>query len=248
MLLPFALAFAVQAQRQQRKPLAVAWYALGIALLLATALSYSRAGIALAVLGVVLAAMVLRPSSAGDQRHLMPLSALGVAALAVAAYAWDGIATRLAQDPLGDLRWQYLRYGFDTLVAYLPWGSGFGSFRWAYAPLEPVVAMTSVFADRAHDDVLQLGIEAGIPGLLLLLALLAILGTAAARKFRMGSRLPDAHDAFGKVACIALLIPMLHSLVDYPLRTLAIACVFGLALSVLLAAQPVVRSRALPKA
>lgn len=244
LLLPFALAFAVQAQRQQRKLLAAAWYALGVGLLLATALSYSRAGIALAMLAVALSAVALRPTGGADQRRLMPLSALGIAALAVAAYAWDGIATRLAQDPIGDLRWQYLRYGFDTFVAYLPWGSGVGSFRWAYAPLEPVVAMTGVFADRAHDDVLQLGIEAGIPGLVLLLALLAMLVAAAARTLRPGSGAPGARDGFGKAACIALLVPMLHSLVDYPLRTLAIACVAGLALSVLLAAPPDARGGA----
>jgi O-antigen ligase len=147
-------------------------------------------------------------------------------------------------DELEEIRWIMRDATFALGFVHLPWGSGVGSFRWAYAPLEPVVALTSVFADSAHDDVQQLGIEAGIPGLVLLLALLAMLVAAAARTLRPGSGAPGARDGFGKAACIALLVPMLHSLVDYPLRTLAIACVAGLALSVLLAAPPDARGGA----
>ena len=267
-LLPFALAFAVQAQRQQRKPLAACWYATAVILLLATALSFSRAGIAVAMLGLVASVLVLRPASVAGRGRWLPLAALGVSVLAVAVYAWDGIVARLVNDPADDLRWQYLRYGLDTAHAYLPWGSGLGAFRFAYAPFEPIAAMTSVYADRAHDDLLQVAIEAGIPGLLLIAALLALIAYAGIGKappvgaphgrdhesatpgatLAARNAAPTASRPWGaptntdasivpRAAAIAVTIPLLHSLVDYPLRTLAIAVVFALALSTLLAGR-----------
>ena len=84
--------------------------------------------------------------------------------LAVGHFAWDGLMRRLDADPLDDLRWQYLRYGLDAMQAWLPWGSGLGTFPWVYAPMEPLAAMGPTFAERAHNDLLQIAIEAGIPG------------------------------------------------------------------------------------
>ncbi|HMB43011.1 MAG TPA: hypothetical protein VKM00_03925, partial [Luteimonas sp.] len=105
LLLPFGIVFATQAQSRQQRGLAAAWYALDVALLLAVALSFSRAGIALTVLAVAASVLLLRPANSRG-RLVMPLLALGLAGLGIATYAWDGIVARLAQDPLDDLRWQ----------------------------------------------------------------------------------------------------------------------------------------------
>lgn len=75
-----------------------------------------------------------------------------VAAGMISIYAWSGLSTRLELDPLQDLRWQYLQYGWDAAKAYFPWGSGPGSFRYAYAPFEPLSKMGDVYALHAHDD------------------------------------------------------------------------------------------------
>ena len=233
LLLPFALAFALQAQERAQRGLAIAWYALGVVLLLASALSFSRAGIVVSVIGLLAAIVFLRgrDRAIARRRHLLPLFALAVAVLGIATYAWDGIVARLTQDPLEDLRWQYVHYGMDALRAWLPLGSGFGSFRFVYAPFEPIGAMTYVYALHAHNDLLELLVEGGIAAGVLCLALFALLG-AQVKSFTIHRLTGQAADRRIHIAAtIACLVPLLHSLVDYPLRTLAIAVPFGLALS-----------------
>jgi O-antigen ligase len=135
---------------------------------------------------------------------------------------------------LNDLRWQYLHYGVEAVRAYFPWGSGAGSFRDVYAPFEPVTAMQSVHALHAHNDVLEVALEAGVPGLLLVLFLLILLFPLiwmALRKNGGGSRPSTIIPA----AAVAVLVPLTHSFVDYPLRTLSVTTVFAILLAVLMA-------------
>jgi O-antigen ligase len=238
LLLPFALVFALQAQERLQRGLAVGWYALGIVLLLASALSFSRAGFAVTILGLLASIVLLllrrRESGGGRMRHLLPVLALATAVLGIATYAWDGIAARLAQDPLDDLRWQYVHYGLDALRAWLPLGSGFGTFRFVYAPFEPIGAMTYVYALHAHNDLLELLIEGGVIASALLLCLLAFVAMQFEAFRHRADASADVQSPAVKMhiaATIACVVPLLHSLVDYPLRTLAIAVPFGLALA-----------------
>lgn len=258
MLIPFALASGADAQRRRATPIAVAGYGLAVVLLLAASLSYSRSGMALGCVSVAGGLWVLRPTRGTNHtwagRHYLPLLAVGVAVMAVGYYAWDGIVRRLEQDPLQDLRWQYLAHGLDLVQAYLPWGSGLGSFRDTYAPFEPVASMVHVHALHAHDDLLQIAAEAGIPGLLLVVVLLGVVVVAAWGTLVHGRRLSEDRQGgslLPKAAAVAVWVPLAHSLVDYPLRTLAIAVVFGLVLAVLLSSgrpAPETRGPAGPRA
>lgn len=243
MLLPFALAFGVHAQRQRSHAGTFIWYGLAVVLFLAAALSYSRTGFALACVAVVAGLLALRPirllagrmpAGRTPARQMAPLLAGLAAVLAVGYYAWDGIVRRLEQDPLEDLRWQYVEHGLAMARAYLPWGSGLGSFRDAYAPFEPVSAMGPTHALHAHNDLLQIAAEAGLPGLLLLLAVAGLLLTAAYTALRHANS-PSA--LLPSAAAVAVFVPLAHSLVDYPLRTLAIGVVFGLVVAVLTGAS-----------
>jgi O-antigen ligase len=136
---------------------------------------------------------------------------------------------------LNDLRWQYLNHGIEAARAYFPWGSGAGSFRDAYAPFEPVTAMQPVYALHAHNDVLEVALEAGAPGLLLTLFLLALLFPLAWKRFQKNG---DRHQTSTIIpaTAVAAFVPLAHSFVDYPLRTLAVATVFAILLAVLMAA------------
>jgi O-antigen ligase len=236
MLIPFALAMGKQEIARDRKtPVKLPWWGLTVVLFLAAALSFSRTGFALACVALV-AGWLVQPGSgntAGDRaaRWAAPVVVAASCVLAVGYYAWQGIVQRLEQDPLDDLRWQYLANGLATVRAHFPWGSGFGSVRDPYAPFEPVAEMGRSFALHAHNEALETAIEGGLPGMLLLIAgigLIAWAATKALARRRHSSRLVVA-------AAVATGVPLLHSLVDYPLRTLAVASVFGLVLAVLLA-------------
>jgi O-antigen ligase len=103
--------------------------------------------------------------------------------------------------------------------------------------------MTYVYALHAHDDLLELLIEGGVAAGALLLCLGALLVAGGARLRRhadAGRGAPS--DILPVAATIACFVPLLHSLVDYPLRTYAVAVPFGLALATVLSsarAQPV---------
>ncbi|KGQ20247.1 O-antigen polymerase [Lysobacter dokdonensis DS-58] len=232
MLAPIALAFAARAQRQGERPLFAVSLAAAFVLWLAAALSYSRAGFALASCAFLVATLWLWWPRGGARRAWMaPVMLVGVTTLAIGHYAWDGLMQRLAQDPLDDLRWQYVRHGLEAMRAYLPWGSGLGSFPWVYAPFEPVAEMGPTFAGRAHNDPLQIAIEAGVPGVLLMLAFVALVVVKAARIFPIGPDPGKRDDRVENVIAIALAVPLLHAWVDYPLRTLAVSVMAGLLLS-----------------
>ena len=236
MLLPFAVALGVQAQARRSAPVALAWYAVAAMLFLAAALSFSRTGLVLACATALASVLLLSPrtgaaSGQGGIRRWAPLAAIGVAIAGIAVYAWDGISQRLQQDPMEDLRWQYLRYGWDAAQAYLPWGSGWGSFKSVYAPFEPVGAMREVFALHAHNDLLETAIESGVPGLVLQLTLFVTV-VCVTRKSLIDRTF---HGPILGPAALGAYDPMVHSLVDYPLRTHSVAVVFALVLSFLLA-------------
>jgi O-antigen ligase len=236
MLLPFAIALGVQAQGMRRAPVALGWYAVAAMLFLAAALSFSRTGLALAS-AVALVSLLLLPARVGafanhrGVRRWAPVASIAVAIAGIAVYAWDGISLRLQLDPLEDLRWQYLRYGWDAALAYLPWGGGWGSFKAVYEPFEPVGAMREVYALHAHNDFLETLVESGLPGCVLIVTLMVTVISVTRKNLIDHS----FHAPILSAATIVAFVPMAHSLVDYPLRTHAVAVVLALVLSFLLA-------------
>ena len=79
--------------------------------------------------------------------------------------------------------------------------------------------------NRAHDDFLESFLESGV------LAMAVVAGFAA---WLIGSTRASLMGHFGveqrqaRAAIIVLWLLALHSTVDYPLRTIALGCVFGL--------------------
>lgn len=228
MLAPLALGLGRVAQARWQAT-AYLWYLAAVVLVLAAALSFSRAGFLLACGGSAIAAVWAwrwQPPGTGAHRHLgRRLALAGTAALAVvgvATYAWTQLAARLEKDPLDDLRFQYLEHGLSALKAYLPWGSGAGSFRWVYAPFEPEGAMSNTYALHAHNDLIEVVLELGVPGLLLAGIALVLLAWTVWQARAHAPRIALPVFVIG----VAIVMPLLHSLVDYPLRTLSLVVVF----------------------
>ena len=82
--------------------------------------------------------------------------------------------------------------------------------------------MGSTYALHAHNDLVEVALELGVPGLLLAGIALVLLAWAVwrARAHASCIVLP------GFVISVAIAMPLLHSLVDYPLRTLSVLVVF----------------------
>jgi O-antigen ligase len=100
---------------------------------------------------------------------------------------------------------------------FFPVGSGFGSFDPVYRSYERVETLSTTYVNHAHNDVVQLIIEGGLPATALILTFAGWFVVRAVHLWRQ--RLVSNQQLLGRVASAALLMIMLSSLVDYPLRT-----------------------------
>lgn len=203
-------------------------------LMLSVVLTGSRAGIALLPLVLLTQFAILRV--AGVARKLSNgMAVVGglVALVAAGASAFAGnarIGSVLARfDASGDTRFDLWQ---DTLTAignFWPAGSGLGSFSRAFLPSERFAVIDETFPNRAHNDYLEFLLEAGFVGAAILLAAASLLAILSRKAWQTSpERRPTTVFALGILMVIGL-----HSLVDYPLRTMALACLAGVAAGLL---------------
>jgi O-antigen ligase len=122
---------------------------------------------------------------------------------------------------------------------FFPVGSGLGTFSAVYRTYENPEQTGREFVNHAHNDYLELALELGAAGLLLVIAFLLWWVRATARAWRN-----EFHGVeLARAGSVMVGILLLHSLVDYPLRTSALAAVFAMACAFLMQAPaPRVRS------
>jgi exopolysaccharide production protein ExoQ len=192
---------------------------------LGVVLTASRTGIVLLPLALIAAAAVLR-TWLGISRRRLIVSA-GAALLAIAVAAWllwnSAVLTRLTarMDFSAELRPELWRDSLYAARLYFPWGVGMGDFVSAILAGERLEVVRETLPNRAHNDYLELAVEAGAFGLAALGAIAAILALAARKALRRAATGSAALPIFA-IAALGLLA--LHSLVDYPLRSMAMAC------------------------
>lgn len=205
--------------------------ALALVLLLGAFLTGSRAGIALAPLALAWCLFLVRAElfSQTSLFRVRNLALAGAIGIGLAAAAWQ---TRAVQQVL-------LRFGFsgeyrpdiwrDTLYAigqHWPVGSGLGTFTRVIGPAERLEAIGPVLPNRAHNEYLELLLEGGLPLALAWAAVAVLVLLALFRALRAESGVPRAQAVF---SAGTLTIVTLHSLVDYPFRSMALAGLVGVA-------------------
>jgi O-antigen ligase len=120
---------------------------------------------------------------------------------------------------------------------FFPIGSGLGTFVPVYQFHESLARVTSVFVNHAHCDYLEALLELGALAPLLLFAFVIWF----VRRATVVWRGEEPGYSLARAGSIAVLIVMAHSLVDYPIRTAAIASIFGFALALMAAPEAIVR-------
>lgn len=127
---------------------------------------------------------------------------------------------------------------------YFPIGSGTGSFQPIYRTQEQLTSITTTFMNHAHSDWLELLLETGIAGIAFA-GLFLTWWTVRVRAIWHA----DEPDPFAQAAVIATAAIMLHSIVDYPLRTAALSAIFAACIGLMSGVRPYTyRSRTLSKA
>jgi len=156
------------------------------------------------------------------------------ALLAVLAVTQSDGRMRASLDRFSDISTDRPAMWEDGLYAagrYWPAGTGMGTFDEVFQIDESLEHISPRRAGRAHNDYIELGIEAGIYGLVLLAAWFVWIGWAALQSLPGEWRWMRAGAAIG-LACIAA-----QSLLDYPLRNQTLLCVAALLVAILASRQ-----------
>lgn len=221
----------------RRGPVPLVWvslaFLLSLTLILGAVVSRSRAGVILLVPGLIAAAVILLRLQGGlrrlSPRLLLAAGASGavlLAAMIVLAFNFAPLASRFESGLKGELRLQLIPTVVQAGRQFAPTGSGVGSFEAVYPMFETPQKVMSVFVNHAHNEYAEIWLECGLAGLALIVAFCLWWVIAARDAFRSGDDVAAAL-AIGGGAMILLFL--IHSLVDYPLRTPALANVFALA-------------------
>jgi len=222
-------------QRPERMLIAAGAAALLVA---GTVLTGSRAGIALLAAALVgLAAWLAVPLLARIGWRRAAAAAAG-AVLAMVAAAWSLAGNLVVTRTLArfgesnDSRRELWADTWYAIGQHWPWGSGLGSFVPVFIAAERLEVIDSSRPNRAHNDYLELALEGGLPALLLLAGIAAVLlWRLAWRLHRAASPEERSQLVFAGAAlsCLAL-----HSIVDYPLRSMSLAILAGVAAAIVL--------------
>lgn len=236
---PMLAVWAAQATDNRRADNVRRSVAAGMAVLLLPLLviTGSRLGLAMAPIGLLVAALIWRGHAshgmmieARNRKLLTVAGAIGAALVLIAALGFsrdEGIRRFLETSFAEEPRFHYLPVLLRMLGDFFPVGSGFGSFDPVYRHYEPDALLDATYLNHAHNDLIELGITGGLPAILVGLLFLVWIGraTLAALRDRVASR----HRAFAWMAACLVLVNLLSSVVDYPLRTPLMSLLFALA-------------------
>jgi O-antigen ligase len=195
-------------------------------MLVALVFSLSRGGIGAGMLAFALMSLAL------VRRALSPLSKIafamiGAGAITLGAYiGFTPVLDRFASDQLSigyEGRLQIAAAGVRAGVAFLPFGSGLGTFAQAFAPFQP--EGLPGFVDHAHNDYVELFADLGVVGI----AIVALLAAAYVMRWGQVLRADDSRSLprLQAAAGLGMLAMILHGLVDFNFHIPANAIYFS---------------------
>jgi len=231
--IPFLAAIVASAKSRsmQRYSAVVAVTAgLGIVVLVGLALNGSLAGYGLAVPALAASALIILPPASRLRLWVVVLAALLVVGVVTALETSAIGASKIGEHSATSVqsRSDILATTSRAIGDFMPFGSGLGSFQSVYPLYERPDQVTVTFVVHAHNDYAELILELGLAGVILILLFLAWWGIAVWRVWRTAEASP-----FARAAAIASAAVLVHSLVDFPMRTEAIAALFGMCLALL---------------
>ena len=239
-LMPLAAVFAAQFngdfddRRTIPALLAVLYVFVAIVGVVATR---SRAGLAITAVALIGSAVIVVRGGM-LRRHWR--AALGVGAgavLVLGAVVLFGMGPILDRFTSGGAEPRFTGWPLvlDAIQRFLPLGSGVGSFQTVYMAAEPLNDVSPIYFNHAHNDYLELLLETGLVGA-------AIFAVFALWLLARIARIWTSHgDDIGAACTLVILLLMAHSLVEYPLRTEALAVLFAFACATIAVWRPEAR-------
>jgi O-antigen ligase len=208
---------------------ALASFTVILVLLVGESMARSRAGLSLTMMALLATvALVLLDrralAMAGNSRspfsrNKLFLGSLVLAFVLVVQFALYKIVGRL-DDPFFGARIDFFRRTIEAAIAFMPFGSGLGTFVSVYALFEqPGDALANVYANHAHNEVLQIWLETGVIGIFLMATFAFWFVVQTNRIWRATpAGVRNIDWSLARAATIILALLAAHSLGDYPLH------------------------------
>lgn len=105
---------------------------------------------------------------------------------------------------------------------YFPVGSGPGSFEDIYRFHQPLTNINQSYPNQAHNDYVQIFLELGVLGAVIITFSITLLATYTLRSF-FNNRKKSHFEPY--LAFVSLVVLAIHGAVDYPLRTISVSSV-----------------------
>ncbi|MGI0134653.1 MAG: O-antigen ligase family protein [Candidatus Micrarchaeaceae archaeon] len=240
--IPFAAAWMIGLARDRHKKRFIGILLLALLIfgaVLGIVLTRSRAGLALALLGGLCSLAIIWRNGDGrlKPRFLLIGATANLIALLVAfQFGFASYAQRAENNEIvHDLRWPIAHVTAQAAVDNLPFGTGFGSFVPIYQMHTPRTDVRERYINHAHDDWLELFLTGGVAAAVIALGFLVWFAILSIRVWRDSpSNLGILDVPLAQAASLVVLVWLLHSTVDYPLRTGAISVIFAIACALLI--------------
>jgi O-antigen ligase len=220
---------------------AATWLGLAIAalaFLVGIFLAGSRAGIAIAPLTLFVLAVMLFPFVKPSPKAAWWAAGAVLALVVFGAATWQLPAVQKVADRFAIMRESRLDLWADTtrsIAEVWPVGSGVGTIVPMLETAERLARVDPSRPVRAHNDWLEWTLEGGLAGILVLFAIAFVLAlalfTAIAALQKRDAKLRRAQVIFA-VGVFAL--EALHAIVDYPMRSMSLAALTGIAAAFLM--------------
>jgi O-antigen ligase len=195
----------------------------------------SRAGVIIAMVATGAALLTSGTLSLGRLRASRSMQVASIIALTLSAVgAYSAVAWMHADSAVTGSRAMLSQLTLNLGLANAPLGGGFGSFVPMFQQGTGDAMLVHPYINAAHDEYVQWWFEGGALAILALLATAGMLMLALYRLLRR--RAESSVRTIGVAAWMGLLVMLLHSSVDYPLRTPALMGVFALLAGVVFAA------------
>ena len=229
--IPFIAALVAYQFNTGREALNLPFVAIGVGLialvLTGIAANGSLAGFGLAGPVLVASAMILVPSKSLRKGSLILLPLILASVMSWILLTSEG-AKLLELEELASANGSRQQIWANTVKAigdHLPLGSGLGTFTEVYPLYEDPGKIGAAYINHAHNDWLELLLELGILGVPLFVAFIVWWARNLVRIW-----LDQAASPFAFAGAIASGTVLIHSIVDYPMRTAALSSVFAVSL------------------
>jgi O-antigen ligase len=239
--IPFVMAWAIGLVGDHRRNRSIGLASLALltlTIIFGLTTTLSRAGMGLLFVAGLSGLLLVWRHGRGQRGRRLLRFAIGanvVALILAFQFGFVAFMQRAEVQGLKDDRWPVARITSQAAIANLPFGSGFGTFVPVYDKFAPRTQLAEAYVNHAHNDWLELWLTGGVPAIILIVGFLGWFGVAT---FRLWSRdqpeAPVLDLALAEAASIVIVLLLLHSLVEFPLRTPTLSVLFAMACAFLI--------------